>query len=493
MSLPNDTNALLAENNRLKAESRFDAAKIEKLEQQIRTLEVEKELSVAKTEDLAPQTEVSIGSSGSALRAENSKLKDELLAKETQIGAQAAAIAQRDRKISDFHTTMTSLLHWLDAASKKSSSTSKLMDAARRLIKEGIEVSAPKEEYRPRKEATHNASTTDTDRSGEQFSTSSPITSDRTPTGSPRETAFGPNRIPSLFRSMESPEDRRLRPSTSSQSHESQSGTTSGLEKPFVNRPATILPEDMGLDDEIKTRELFLYSQRDPEETDADRNRGPALSPLSNTQASHPTASSSKETEIEPTLHAPNLEETFPWPRPMRCAFVVKSGDRSTGPAGDPFQATNGWAVRLGVDAGRHGRPTISLHFAINNGKKDAPLSRNRDQRTEFAITWLTSAVNYGRPMIEDFVMINKSSRSQQELTKFMAVTFKRNGEVKPNFSATAKKPWKGLHADVQLCLDNLFLSNEPQFMTIWFCVDSTPKSAMSTWLSAIQRAVKQS
>lgn len=74
----------------------------------------------------------------------------------------------------------------------------------------------------------------------------------------------------------------------------------------------------------------------------------------------------------------------------MRCAFVTESDDRTTGLIGDPFQVMNGWAVHLDLDAGRHGRPNISLYFSINNGNKDGPVSRNKDQRTEFAITWRT-------------------------------------------------------------------------------------------------------
>ena len=246
-------------------------------------------------------------------------------------------------------------------------------------------------------------------------------------------------------------------------------------------------------------------------EADQNRSNGPAHSSPSYTLESHGPASTSLTAESEATFRASDLGEVFLWPRRMRCAFMTMAGDRITGPNGDPFQAMNGWAVYLEVDAGRHGRPNISLHFIINNGKKDAPVSRNQAQHTEFAITWRTGVVNDQCQMIGSFDahVISDYERStkphvamiadkcpderQQELTNLVTLWFKSNSFEKPEFSATTKKLWRGLPIDVQQCLDTLFFQDESRWVAIWFCVDSTPELAMSGWISALQRAVNRS
>ena len=269
----------------------------------------------------------------------------------------------------------------------------------------------------------------------------------------------------------------------------------------------------------LEEEESFVYKleERDSSseigqyiiEADQNRSNGPAHSSPSYTIESHRPASTSLTAESEATFRASDLGEVFLWPRRMRCAFMTISGDRSTGPIGDPFQAMKGWAVYLEVDAGRHGRPNISLHFIINNGKKDAPLSRNQDQRTEFAITWRTGVVNDQRQMIGSFeakvVSDHRRSRMphfaivdicpearQQELTKLVFFKFLSNSIEKPGFSATTKKLWRGLPIDVQQCLDTLFFQDESRWVAIWFCVDSTPELAMSGWISVLQRAVNR-
>lgn len=251
--------------------------------------------------------------------------------------------------------------------------------------------------------------------------------------------------------------------------------------------------------------------EEDIEEADQGRSHSPALRSPSHTFVSDWPASTSLAVEKGATLRASNLKETFLWPRRMRCAFMTKADDNSIGPIGDPFQAMNGWAVHLEIDAGRHGRPNISLHFSINNGKPDAPVSRKRDQRTEFAVTWRTSGVNDQSPMIETFeagfvsdyprsrmpdlpMIVDKCPGGrQQELTNLIALGFRSNSIEKPEFSATTKKLWRGLPIDVQQCLDILFFRDEPRVVTIWFCVESSPELAMRTWILALQRAVNPS
>ena len=258
----------------------------------------------------------------------------------------------------------------------------------------------------------------------------------------------------------------------------------------------------------FEAKESSQQIEEDVEETDKDKRHDPTLMPLSNTFVSPQPALSSLIAESEPTLPAPNI---LFWPHPMRCALMFKVGKSSRGPIGDPFQAMNGWEVRLNVAAGLHGRPTINLHFKINTGRKDAPVSQNRDHRTEFTLTWFTGVANHGHPMIRNLEahvasksppskvhhfdpLANKlSGDRQQDLTKLVAVTFKSNSMEKPLFSATTRKPWKGLPIDVQQCLDILFFYDKPLWMTIWFCADSDPEVAMPAWLLAVQRAVEQS
>ncbi len=248
--------------------------------------------------------------------------------------------------------------------------------------------------------------------------------------------------------------------------------------------------------------------EEDVEETYKDKRHDPTLTPRSDTFVSHQPAPTSLITELDPTLPAPSI---LTWPHPMRCALMVNFEKRSRGPVGDPYQAMNGWQVQLDVANGLHGRLAISLRFKINTGKKDGPVSRARDQRIEFAITWYTGVANHGHPMIRNLEaqvasksppskvhhftpVANKlSDDRQQDLTKLVAVTFKSNSMEKPLFSATTRKPWKGLPMDVQQCLDILFFYDKPLWMTIWFCADSDPEVAMPTWLLAVQRAVEQS
>lgn len=246
-----------------------------------------------------------------------------------------------------------------------------------------------------------------------------------------------------------------------------------------------------------ETRESSSEIKAEIEEANQDRSQRPASSSPSHTPMSHQPASTSLAAETEVALHGYNLGESFLWPPRMRCAFMMKSDDRSTGPIGDPFQPMNGWAIHLEVDAGRHGRPNISLQFSINNGKKDAPLSRKRDQRTEFAITWRTGIGNDQRPMIETFEagLLRGPDVSQQELTLLttFTFTFKSNSIEKPELSATTRKPWKGLPMDVQHCFDVLFFQDEPRWIRVWFCVGSDPELAMNSWIKALQQAVNLS
>ena len=245
------------------------------------------------------------------------------------------------------------------------------------------------------------------------------------------------------------------------------------------------------------TRELSSDIEEEVEETDQNRSHSPASSPPSYTSVSHQPDSTSLAAETEVAFCGYSLGESFLWPPRMRCAFMMKSDDGSTGPIGDPFQPMNGWAIHLEVDAGRHGRPNISLQFSINNGKKDAPVSRKRDQRTEFAITWRTGIVNDQRPMIETFEagLLRRPDVSQQELTLLttFTFTFKSNSIEKPELSATTRKPWKGLPKDVQHCLDVLFFQDEPRWIRLWFCVSSDPELAMNSWIKALQQAVNLS
>lgn len=260
-----------------------------------------------------------------------------------------------------------------------------------------------------------------------------------------------------------------------------------------------------------ETKESSSDTEENLEEADLYRSHHPTLSLESHTEVSHQPASTSFAAETESTLRASDLEEDFRWPGRMGCAFMTESANRSTGPIGDPFQAMNGWAVDLEVDAGRHGRPNISLHFSINKGKKDEPVSRKLDRRTEFAVTWRTGVVDDQRPMIEAFeavvvsddpriempnlrVIVDKRpDKTQQDLTNLIAITFKSNSVEKPEFSATTKKLWRGLPTDVQQSLDILFFIDEPRWVTIWFFVDSTPELAMSSWISALHRTMNRS
>lgn len=147
------------------------------------------------------------------------------------------------------------------------------------------------------------------------------------------------------------------------------------------------------------------------------------------------------------------------------------------------------------------------MDFGIGNDKTDAPKSRKQDRSTEFAGTWRIGIVNDQRPMMEDFeagivsdcprdrmphlpMIVDKCPDGrQQELTTLVA-KFVSNSAEKPDFSATTRKVWRGLPIDVQKCLDVLFFRDEPRWMVVWFCVDSTPELAMSSWILALQPAV---
>ena len=245
-----------------------------------------------------------------------------------------------------------------------------------------------------------------------------------------------------------------------------------------------------------ETRELSPETEEDIEQTEQDRSYDLGLSPTSDASVSHQPAPLSVAPEIQPTLRSSNPRQIFHWPRRMRCGFWFESRGRKSKPLGNPVEAMNGWAVYLDVDAGRHGRPTISLYFSFNNGKKDVPVSRKRDQRTDFAITWRTGVGNDQHPMIAKFKAHILSEifkiEKQREPIKLVEIKFESNSIEKPPFSATDKKPWKGLPTDVQQCLETFFFTDEPLSMTIRFCIDSNPEIASMNWGSALQRAVEQ-
>lgn len=475
---------LLEKTSRLEAqlEVQHQKTRIKELEQKVHALEEDKRLSARKPDNQPLQPAMATSSSDPALRDEIAQLH--------------ATIAERDETVSalltvvrKYHERLNQMSGGLrEAAAEIESKQDEVFRDIPGYVVAAIHnrnrqsaTETAAEEHQPRKESKTKVSVTDTDNSK--------------PSSTPPTIGFQaeilhqvPPATPSKF-----PADSASNPTAPSQPN-----CADGEEEELCAYKS-------------KTKESSSDTEEDVEEADLDRSRRPTLSLESHPFVSHQPASTSFATETETALRASDSGEGLRWPSRMRCAFMTKSADRSTGPIGDPFQATNGWAVHLEVDAGLHGRPNISLHFSINKGRKHEPVSRRSDRLTEFVVAWRTGVVDDQRPMIEAFeaavvsdyprsempqlrmVVDERPNKRQQDLTNLLALKFKSNGIEKPEISATAKKPWRGLPTDVQQSFDILFFVDEPRWVTIWLCVGSTSELAMSSWISALQRAVNRS
>ncbi len=146
MSSQTDMQALIAKIYRLEVESEVDASKIKMLEQEIRTLQVEKRQSTIKPDVQAP---VLTGSSDTHLRAE-------ILRLENQNAAKDATIACLHEYVASMKTHLGSMIAMIRAVESK------------------FDGKVNPEEHYLRKELTCRVSVTHTDKSGEPSSTSPP-------------------------------------------------------------------------------------------------------------------------------------------------------------------------------------------------------------------------------------------------------------------------------------------------------------------------------
>lgn len=74
---------------------------------------------------------------------------------------------------------------------------------------------------------------------------------------------------------------------------------------------------------------------------------------------------------------------------------------------GDPFRSTPGWAVKVDLDAGAHGQPSIGLDFEFS--KADARSEKARDQNT-FAVGWEPGVKIGGKWMMEDLQILEATN-----------------------------------------------------------------------------------
>jgi len=188
----------------------------------------------------------------------------------------------------------------------------------------------------------------------------------------------------------------------------------------------------------------------------------------------------------------------------IRCAFMVTSATKTMAPIGDPFHIMNGWAVDMEVHASRHGTPYLTLHFRINKGRKNRPVSDKHDQCITFEATW-----RVGDSMIPPFKMSSVSgsllleltehalvagkcpAEAPEKLSKLVAINFNSSDFDRTEYSAVERKPWKHLSEDVQHGLDCLMLGEGHGTVTIWFCAEPSPQAAGDMWIRALQGAVQ--
>ena len=100
MSSSADNKALAAENTQLKAERNFMEDEIEALRSKVKKLEVAKHISAMKPEVPTTQPSLSEGSSDPTLRAEISKLRGEIAAKDVKIGKLEAKVSDMIKGMS---------------------------------------------------------------------------------------------------------------------------------------------------------------------------------------------------------------------------------------------------------------------------------------------------------------------------------------------------------------------------------------------------------
>ena len=92
--------------------------------------------------------------------------------------------------------------------------------------------------------------------------------------------------------------------------------------------------------------------------------------------------------------------------KPIRlpCAVMINKDGRVMG---NPFGSIPGWAVKVDLDAGAHGQPSIGLDFEFS--KAGARSRKAKDQNT-FAVGWEPGVKIGGKWMIEDLQMLEATN-----------------------------------------------------------------------------------
>ena len=127
MSFTTNNEALVAKIASLEGELAYSEREIEILRARVKHLEVEKHISTTKPEASTTRPSLSEGSSEPALRAENSKLREEMAAKD-------AAIRKMKTRMSDMAKTLTSAQQMSNQVSEQLSDTSRVISQGMSII-----------------------------------------------------------------------------------------------------------------------------------------------------------------------------------------------------------------------------------------------------------------------------------------------------------------------------------------------------------------------
>ena len=105
-----------------------------------------------------------------------------------------------------------------------------------------------------------------------------------------------------------------------------------------------------------------------------------------------------------PAKDRPTSLDQLSNPISLPCAVMINKDGRVMG---NPFGSMPGWAVKVDLDAGAHGQPSIGLDFEIS---KAGARSRKAKDRNTFAVGWEPGVAIGGKWMIEDLQMLEATN-----------------------------------------------------------------------------------
>ena len=162
--------------------------------------------------------------------------------------------------------------------------------------------------------------------------------------------------------------------------------------------------------------------------------------------------------------------------RSMKCAISVNNGPI----IGSPIVLFPGYAIKLAIDGGRSGEPSIGLRIRVAKGSKHIQIYELQNQDIDWtSVGWYPGTQVNGQYMLEDFhagaTIIHEINPdvfkhcSAGQLQNLMCIKISSRSSVIGPFQETA---WQGLERNVQAVLRAVLATKEHYWLTIWFLAD---------------------